>query len=234
MRKLVAISAFLIVVLSATGCGDKGGVRGVSLEQARQLNGERSPFETSEDPPINAQTYFAAGVVAESHNDIAGAARQYKEVLAKLAADAPERRVALYRLGVCQSHLKIYPEALATWKQYVEVTGGEAGAYSNLAFCHELAGQLDQAEAAYGRGIERDPKNAACRTNYGLMLARLGRTAQAREQLGAVLSEAEVHYNLGSVLESQGRREGAKVEFRKALELDPALGEAGERLAALK
>jgi len=128
MRKLVAISAFLIVVLSATGCGDKGGVRGVSPEQARQLNGERSPFETSEDPPINAQTYFAAGVVAESHNDFAGAARQYKEVLAKLAADAPERRVALYRLGVCQSHLKSYPEALATWKQYVEVTGGEAGA----------------------------------------------------------------------------------------------------------
>ena len=236
MRKLVAISAFLIVVLSATGCGDKdgGGVRGVSPDHARQLNGERSPFESSEDPPINAQTYFAAGVVAESHNDFAGAARQYKEVLAKMAADAPERRVALYRLGVCQSHLKAYGDALATWKQYVEVTGGEAGAYSNLGFCHELAGHIDLAEAAYLRGIERDPKNAACRTNYGLMLARLGRTAQARAQLGAVLSEAEVHYNLGSVLEGLGRREGAKVEYRKALELDPALGEAETRLSALR
>src|SRR6185503_5793529 len=87
MRKVVAIAAFLMVVLSASGCGEKAGVRGVSPEQARQLNGERSAFETSEDPPINAQTYFAAGMVAESHNDFAGAAKQYGEVLAKVGAD---------------------------------------------------------------------------------------------------------------------------------------------------
>jgi hypothetical protein len=31
-----------------------------------------------------------------------------------------------------------------------------------------------------------------------------------------------------------GRREGAKVEYRKALELDPALAEAETRLAALR
>lgn len=234
MRKVVAITVFVLVVLSASGCGDKSGLRGVSPEQARQLNGERSAFEKSEDPPINAQTYFAAGMVAESHNDFASAAAQYVQVLAKVGADAPERKVALYRLGVCQSHLKKYSEAIATWKQYVEANEGEAGAYSNLGFCFELAGQIEQAEATYRKGVERDPKNAACRTNFGLMLARMGRMREAAEQLGAVLSEAEVHYNLGSVMESQGRREGAKVEYRRALEVDPEFNEASERLVGLR
>ena len=60
--------------------------------------------------------------------------------------------------------------------------------------------RYDEAETAYLRGIERDPKNVPCRTNYGLMLARLGRTAEGTLQLQAVLTPAEVHYNLASVL----------------------------------
>ena len=231
-RKLVFISAFVLVVLSAAGCGshaNSGGISGLSPDQARQMNGERSAFETSEDPPINARTHFAAALVAESHNDWGTAVKQYRQVL-KLA---PAHRESLYRLGVCLSHLKKYPEAVRAWEEYVEATGGSAGAYSNLGFCHELAGQIDGAEAAYRQGIERDPRNVPCRTNYGLMLARVGRTAEAAMQLQAVLSEAEVHYNLGSVLESQGRREGAKAEYRKALAVDPDFTDAQVRLAGL-
>jgi tetratricopeptide (TPR) repeat protein len=233
MRRRLSISAFVLVILIFAGCGDKnttGSITGVSPDDARQLNGERSAFETSEDPPIRAKTYYAAGLVAESHNDFAKAAAQYNQAL-KLA---PENRAALYRLGVCQSHLKKYPEAIATWKKYLEATQNDPSAYSNLGFCHELAGELDQAEQAYREGIDKDPKSVPCRTNYGLMLARIGRTSEATLQLQAVLSEAEVHYNLGSVLEMQGRHEGAKQEYRKALELDPELADAQLRLSALE
>jgi tetratricopeptide (TPR) repeat protein len=231
MRIALSIAAFLLVVLFASGCSDKNGsVSGVSPDQARQLNGERSAFERSDDPPIKAQTYFAAGLVAESNNDFAKASAQYKQAL-KLA---PQNKSALYRLGVCLSHLKKYPDAVATWKKYIEATGGDAGAYSNLGFCHELAGQIDQAEQAYRQGIEKDDKNVPCRTNYGLMLARLGRTSEATIQLQTVLNEAEVHYNLGSVLESQGRREAARQEYQRALALDPEFDDAQTRLSALQ
>ena len=40
-----------------------------------------------------------------------------------------------------------------------------------FGFCRELAGQFDEAENAYQAGIRRDPQNAPCRINYGLMLA---------------------------------------------------------------
>jgi Tfp pilus assembly protein PilF len=48
------------------------------------------------------------------------------------------------------------------------------------------------------------------------------------------LSPAEVNYNLGRVMEDMGRREQAKAYFQKALELDPRLADAKQRLADLK
>jgi tetratricopeptide (TPR) repeat protein len=234
MRKAVAVGVFSVAGILFPGCGEKdnnGAMTGVPTDKALTMNQERSGFETSQqDPPIKAQTHFAAGQVSESQGDYAGAVRQYKETL-KLS---PNHKGALYRQAVCLSHLKKFPEAVASWKKYIEVTDGDVRGYSNLGFCYELAGQTDEAESAYLRGIAKDPKNVPCRTNYGLMLARLNRTAEAKLQLQAVLPPAEVHYNLASVLEHQGRREAARQEYQKALSLDPNMTEAQTRLSELK
>ena len=69
--------------------------------------------------------------------------------------------------------------------------------------------------------------------NYGLMLARQGRFSEASTQLGAVLTAAEVHYDLASVMESQGKTADAKAEYLKALQSDPRMDDARARLAAL-
>jgi tetratricopeptide (TPR) repeat protein len=224
----------LLLVLIPTACNHSNsnntGITSASQDDPSAISTQRNPFETSQDPPITAETHFAAGQLAETQGDAAGALKQYKETL-KLD---PKHKRALYRQSVCLSQLKKFPEAVASWKKYIEATGGEANGYSNLGFCHELAGQTDEAETAYLRGIERDPKNVPCRTNYGLMLARLGRTAEGTLQLQAVLTPAEVHYNLASVLEHQNRKEAAKAEYRKALELDPKLQDAQTRLSALQ
>jgi tetratricopeptide (TPR) repeat protein len=224
----------LLLPLFLTACNhsnsNNNAITSASPDDPGAISSQRNPFETSQDPPISAETHFAAGQLAETQGDSAGALKQYQETL-KLD---PKHKRALYRQSVCLSQLKKFPEAVASWKKYIEVTGGEANGYSNLGFSHELAGQTDEAETAYLRGIERDPKNVPCRTNYGLMLARLGRTAEGTLQLQAVLSPAEVHYNLASVLEHQNRKEAAKAEYRKALELDPKFQDAQSRLSALQ
>jgi tetratricopeptide (TPR) repeat protein len=232
MRRTLPWLVFFAVIVMA-GCSQTSkdhSITGLAPDQAAAMNGPRNTFETSEDPPITADTRVVAGELAESQGDAPGAVKQYQEAL-KLN---PKHKRALYRQAVCLSEMKKFSDAVVAWKKYIEVTGGSAGAYSNLGFCHELAGEIDDAESAYLRGIERDPKQVACRTYYGLMLARVGRTAEATLQLQAVLTPAEVHYNLASVLEHQNRREAAKGEYRKALELDPRLTDAQARLTALQ
>ena len=187
-------------------------------------------FETVKDPPITADTRFAAGQLAETRGMDDEAIKQYTEALSLNSRHQP----TLFRLAVVQTRLKEYPQAIQTWKQYVIATNESAAAYASLGFCYELAGDSNEAEAAYQRGISRDPKYQTCHINYGLMLAARADTDAALEQFQAVLSPAESHYNVGSVFEQQGRKEQAKVEYRKALALDPNLSDAQKRLDAMK
>lgn len=197
--------------------------------QVQSLNAQHARFEKSEDPPIAAETRYAAGQLAESQGNPAPAIQQYREAL-KIQ---PNHLPSLYRLGVIYAQLGSHADAIATWQAYVKETQGDASAWANLGFCYELAGNPTEAENAYRQGIAKDPKSNPCRVNYGLMLARAGRTTEAILQLQAVLTEAQVHYNLGSVHEQQGHLAEAKAEYRKAMDLDPNLPEAKSRLASL-
>ena len=186
-------------------------------------------FDKVKDPPINAKTHFAAAQLAESQGHLPEAVDQYKQAL-RLDAHYVD---ATFRLGVVYTQMKDFPAAVETWNQYIRMTPGSANGYSNLGFCQELAGNNLAAEGAYRRGIEKEPKNEACRVNYGLMLARHGRPNEGLIQLLAALPPASAHYDLASVFEQTGRKKDAKSEYQKALALDPALNDAKARLASL-
>jgi tetratricopeptide (TPR) repeat protein len=222
-----------VVACVGGGCSKDSGQEPIGLapRQSREMEAARggSGFEGEKDPPFNAQTHFAAGQLAESQNAPARALEQYQ---ASLKID-PHHLPSLYRLGVIYAQQKSWPQAIAAWQAYVKETGNEPGALANLGFCCELAGQPEKAEKAYKQGIAIDRRSQPCRINYGLMLARSGRTTEALAQLQAVLSEAQAHYDIASALEQQGNRAEARVEYQKALSIDPELGDAKARLAGM-
>lgn len=220
MKRRVSIIAIGLFVL-VNGCAHQP--KPAPATQAR------NDFEKSKDPPIAAQTYLAAGQLAESQGRLVQASQQYSRALWL----KPDYQEAMYRQGVVLTELKNYPQAIQMWNKYVEATGGDATAYSNLGFCQELALQFDAAELSYKRGIAKDPHNEACHVNYGLMLARKGRGEAALLQLQTVLSPAEAHYDLGSVYEIQKRKQDALSEYHKAIELDPNLEEAKAKIASI-
>jgi tetratricopeptide (TPR) repeat protein len=214
----------VLVACPVVGCASRDSAKGRPAHARRPA--PRSQFETSRDPPIAADTRYAAGQLAEARGALPQAAEQYRQAL----RDNPKHAEAMYRLGVVYAGMKKFPEAIDVWKRYTQATNDSAAGYSNLGFCYELARKPEEAEAAYLKGIRRDPKHVASRVNYGLMLVRRGRTNEGTLQLQAVLTPAEVHYNLGSVYETLGRPEQARAEYGRALELDPALADAQSRL----
>jgi tetratricopeptide (TPR) repeat protein len=228
---VVSIACLLLML---AGCGDKNkeSVSGVSNNQADELNAERSAtkFDAAKDPPLSAETHFAAGQLADVQGSFDRAITQYQAAL-KIRPNYPE---ALFRLGVDYMHVKQHAQAIAVWKQYIAATNDSASGYSNLGLSQQLSGDTEAAEASYRKGIERDPKNQHCRVNYGVMLAMQGRISEATLQFQSVLSPAEVHYNLGSVYEQQGKLEQARAEYEEALKLDPKMVDAQTRLASLK
>jgi tetratricopeptide (TPR) repeat protein len=229
---LILLLSLLSVGLLTGGCNKNKKQQEQSKLEAAQRDVKQQPdsFDTAEEPPINADTHFAAGQLAESQGDVSRATKQYEEAL-KLDAN---HKNALFRLGAVYTQSKRFNEAIAIWQRYLKATNNSAAASGNLGLCYERAGRMEEAELAYKAGIARDPEDAACRINYGLMLARRDRLDEALAQLQTVLTPAEVHYNLGSVFEQQGKKEQAKAYYRKALDLDPKLADARSRLAGLK
>jgi tetratricopeptide (TPR) repeat protein len=221
-RMTTGLTLVLLIGLVA-GCGNK-------QPQVTAPPPPLSDFDRAKEPPINAKTRFAVGQLAESRGKLNDAIRQYDMAL-KID---PNYQDAVYRKAVIYTESKSFNKALENWNKYLKMTHESASAYSNLGFCQELAGDPGAAEAAYRKGIARDPENAPCHVNYGLMLARHNRPNEGLLQLQTVLTPAEAHYDIASVYQTLGKKPEAQAEFAKALDLDPSFDEAKSRLATLE
>src|SRR5688572_23426225 len=155
--------AWLMVPVVAAGCGAKG--KGAEESAAAPKPAmTKTAFDTDKEPPITAETRYAAGQLAESQGNPANAVRQYEEAL----RSKPDHVPSLYRLGVVHAQLEQYPKAIEIWRRYLKATHDAPSGYGNLGFCYELSGDPQAAEDAYKKGIAKDPKNQPCRVNYGL------------------------------------------------------------------
>src|SRR5690348_7962937 len=119
-------------LLLAAGCksGSDSAVNGVSSTNADRLNSQHSAFEKSNDPPLSADTYFAAGQLRETQGDFPIALQQYQAALKV----NPNHKAALFRIAIVYTELKQFPRAIETWQKYLKADNYSADAYSNLGF----------------------------------------------------------------------------------------------------
>jgi tetratricopeptide (TPR) repeat protein len=229
---LVASIALAVAAGAGGGCNqNKKPPEETTASKYKLLNGSTSDHSevAAAEPALNVDTRFAAGRVAETQGRLDCAAVQYEQALRLKGNHVP----SLYRLGIVQTKMKQFDLASATWRKYIKATGDSASGYSNLGFCYEMAGDVNNAEKSYKDGLQRDANSVPCRTNYGLMLARHNRIPEAENQLNAVLKPDEVRYNLAAVYEQKGEIQQAKAELKKAIEINPRNREAQSRLASL-
>jgi tetratricopeptide (TPR) repeat protein len=90
----------------------------------------------------------------------------------------------------------------------------------------------------YGRAVAVDPASADTRRQHGLMLAVLGRTADAAAAFEALVAlapdDASAHLNLAVVYAQLGRLDEARRHAREALRLQPGYDKAMELLRIIR
>ena len=96
-----------------------------------------------------------------------------------------------------------------------------------LVAVHWQTKRYKDAELAYRRAIELDPKNAKAHNHLGVALRHQGKQDEAIVAYLAAIEldskYADVHFNFGVALSDQGKRDEAIAEYLVAIDLDPKL-----------
>jgi Flp pilus assembly protein TadD len=98
-------------------------------------------------------------------------------------------------------------------------------------------GRFEEAIAAFGRALEREPQNGALMTDVGLCLLELGRREEAAKVLGTAIRidphSARTSFAYGWAAENLGALEQAQSAWERAIGLDPDRADALAGLAGL-
>jgi tetratricopeptide (TPR) repeat protein len=104
-------------------------------------------------------------------------------------------------------------EAMAAYRQALEIDPGLADAHVNLGRLLHERGEAAEAERHYRLALAVRPEDATAAFNLGVALQDLGRLAEAAEAYEKALeidrSLADAHYNLAGLYERLGQPEAA-------------------------
>jgi len=124
-----------------------------------------------------------------------------------------------------------FDRAAALFNDLLRQEPDNAPALNYLGYMYADSGvNLDESLRLIERALKQEPDNGAYLDSFGWALFRLGRFAEAEEQLRKALNnlkaDSTLYEHLGDILAAQNRREEARQQWREALKLkpnDPAL-----------
>jgi protein O-mannosyl-transferase len=156
----------------------------------------------------------------------------YTGILAK----NPGCWMAHYNLGIALSNQGKTDEAIAHYREAIELRPSYAEAHYNLGRLLARKGQLDDAVTHYEKALEINPADAEAQNNLGVTLFGSGRVDEAiahyQEALKIRPDYAEASCNLASALLSKGDLDGAIAYYSMCLALLPNQAEPEYNLAS--
>jgi len=142
---------------------------------------------------------------------------------------------AHYNLGLAYAREDMLDEAVAEYKNAIEIKGDYAYAYYNLGFAYNRKGLVDEAIEKYKKSIELNPQFDQAFNDLGIAYRRKGEMDEAiaayQKAIEINPDFAQARYNLANVYSKKEMRAEAMAEYQKALEIDPDFGEAHNNLS---
>ena len=118
-----------------------------------------------------------------------------------------------------------YDEAIALYRQVLNLRPDHAVAANNMGNAYQKLGRFADALACYRHACDARPDNAAIRSNLGRALEASGHAQQGLEELGRALelapNSAEIHCHIANLLEHQLFLKDARHYYEAALRLKP-------------
>ena len=197
--------------------------------------------ETKEMKVLQARSAYERGTLALNQQQVGVALSAFQDAIRL------DPTVALYAdaIGAVLLHMRQVEGALAWLDRAVELDPNYADAYLHRATALFMAGRLEDAVLGYRKALTLPTLTVphVAHQNLGYALYALKRYREAEDSLRFALSleaqepqMAATYVNLGLVLLAEGRKEEAKVAFRRARELapdSPSARDAAEQLKAL-
>jgi tetratricopeptide (TPR) repeat protein len=144
--------------------------------------------------------------------------------------------MAHYNLGIALNNQGKTDEAIAHYREAIELRPSYAEAHYNLGRLLARKGQLDDAVTHYEKALEINPADAEAQNNLGVTLFGSGRVDEAiahyQEALKIRPDYAEASCNLASALLSKGDLDGAIAYYSMCLALLPNQAEPEYNLAS--
>lgn len=156
-----------------------------------------------------------------------------RDELQRLSQGDPQNPLYLYWLAKLDYDAREYTRAIRRLQHVIELDPNMMRAYNNLGLCYDSLGQFDEAVQSFTRAIELNRKqehpSAWPPLNLAVSLISLNRLQEAQvrlhEALGYNPKFTQAHYQLGLVLEKEGKFEEAIAPLQRAIDLAPSYPE---------
>jgi tetratricopeptide (TPR) repeat protein len=156
-----------------------------------------------------------------------------RQELEKLRAAQPQNPLYLYWLARLDYDAQNYAAAIKGLKEVIQLDPKMMRAYDTMGLCYDYLGQFDEAIRYYERAValnrsERQPSPWP-HLDLAMSLVYVNELPEAENSLREALRYdpklAQARYQLGRVLEMQGKYQAAVPELKEAIQDDPAFPE---------
>jgi tetratricopeptide (TPR) repeat protein len=175
--------------------------------------------------PDSAEADMIAGEALDEMKDNAGSTRMFR---AAVKAN-PKEPNAHFGLGYLLWTQKIYPEAATEFKAELENDPNHVQALEYLGDTLIQLNQPEQAKPYLEKTVKLDPSQWLAHLDLGIILSDAGENEAALRELQIAEKQkpddVNVHWRLGRLYRTMGRKEEAKLQFDKASTLNKAADE---------
>jgi len=235
-QKIMPLVSGCVLIVCISGCitiappSPSLSWKSLTKPKVQQASYEEKTVDAPADPKNPARLKVAYGRLMEETGQIVEARKSYQEAL-QLQPREVDALLGLARLDVTAGHLD---QAELNFKKAIKTAPNSSQAHYDLGQFYASQSRWEEASKMLTKAMLAEPDNTQFRYALAVTLAHTGKVDAALPHFIRTVGDAEAHYNVGLILQSDGHLDDAERHFAMAVTKKPELMAAQNWLAHLR